>query len=540
MLSAASAMRPGIRPALSDLPWILGLFVFFGWAAARLGTDGTPDFKIYHFYNGFAVLHDRSRLDIFAAQLQTGFFPGLDAVYYALFRVLNRTPTLLNLVLSLPYGIAATVIYLMARPFIPAPVLPRNAIAALTAVAGLTGAAALPTLATTMSDVVPAVPLLIALGLWAHLEAEGAMTVRRAAVIGALGGVSVGLKLTLTPVFIGLFLVVLFARFPRSLLRPWQALALGSAGLLAFAVLDVPWLWRNWTQYGNPIFPLMNHVFRSDLVDPGAWTDLRFMPKSNLMALIYPAFWAFDLSQDAIELNMRDPRLLFGCGAAITILAAHLRRRWRGDASGPLSAEERVGLGLAVLFLLSYLLWLKVWSIYRYLAVQEMLACVLLLIAFTTVGARPRRIGRRIAAHVVLVVAIMASTAYPWWGRAQPGPAAMSVNLPAIEADAMVVFLDAYSYSYLVPLMPRTVRAIGANSNLVRPGSNGTLQPRIEAAIRDHRGPVWGFEFPRAFPGTADATLAHHRLQRTEDCVPLDSSIEDQREVRICRLRRVP
>jgi hypothetical protein len=55
---------------------------------------------------------------------------------------------------------------------------------------------------------------------------------------------------------------------------------------------------------------------------------------------------------------------------------------------------------------------------------------------------------------------------------------------------------------------------------------------------------VWGngesFEGFEAFPGIADVTLSHYHLQRTDECALLDSSIEERKAVRICRLKRVP
>ena len=123
----------------------------------------------------------------------------------------------------------------------------------------------------------------------------------------------------------------------------------------------------------------------------------------------------------------------------------------------------------------------------------------------------------------------MATTEYPWWSRAQRGSQAVSVSLPPIEPDAMVLFLNSYAYSYLVPFMPVTARAVGVNSNLVRPGSPGKLQGEIARAIRDHKGPLWGMEYPEAFPGIADASLATYALRREGDCTLLDTNIEDKR-----------
>jgi len=511
--------------------------VGFACLGAALATDGTPDFKNYHYYNGFAAHHDRSALDIFPAQLQTAFFNGLDAVYYPLFVALDGYPTALNVLLSLPYALAAFLVFLMARLVLPVGFPLRDPACAAAAILGLTGAGALPTMATTMSDLVPGVPLLAALTAWLYLERGGRNTVRSAFLVGAAAGLSVGLKMTLAPLFVGLLCAAASRQAFGVKGALAQAMALGMGGLIAYITLDAHWLLANYRAYGNPLFPLMNNVFRSDLVDHGVWTDLRFMPRNTLMALLYPAYWAFRPSHLTIELDMRDARILVGLASAVLVLLAHLASRLRARGTRG-SGGDIVGLQLALVFLVAYFLWERVWSIYRYLSVAECLVGVLLLIALTTIiGKRVPR-GWVVAAYFGGVGVILATTQYPWWSRAQRTGHVVTVRMPPIEPDAMVVLLDPYAYSYLVPSLPESVRVVGANNNLVRPGSWGVLERRIEDAIRHHGGPLWGMEYPEAFPGIADATLKHHGLERGASCALVETNIEDHPLVRLCRLRR--
>jgi hypothetical protein len=102
----------------TDIVWFILFAVGFAVFAASLGTDATPDFRIHHYYNGFAAHHDRSTLDIFAAQQQTTNFYGLDYVYYFLFTRLNAHPVLLNVILSFPYSIAAFAVFKIAHLFV--------------------------------------------------------------------------------------------------------------------------------------------------------------------------------------------------------------------------------------------------------------------------------------------------------------------------------------------------------------------------------------------------------------------------------------
>ena len=527
---------------IMDCPyfWWICFTVGFAIVAAALPTDGSYDFKNYHFYNGFSAFHDRRALDIAPAQLQTSFFYGLDPIYYSIFTRLNDHPKLINILLSIPYSVAAMTIFVIARTFArPAFVWP-NLASAAAAVLGLTGASTLPTLATTESELVPGLAILIALARWLTLENAGRNTVRAALGIGGLAGLSVGLKLTQAPLFVGMAAAIAArcAIGKRSALR--EAFAFGLGGLIVFAAVDGIWLWGNARTYGNPIFPLMNNVFRSDLVASGPWTDDRFLPKTTLMALLYPASWAFHSSNAVSELAMRDPRILLGCVSAAVVILGFAARWLRDRAAPAMGGSESVALSLAIAFLVSTALWEKVWSIYRYLAIQESLSGVLLLAALPMAFGKLGRPWLVSALFALAVVWTARTTRYPWWDRAQRGPEAISIHLPAIEPDAMVLFLDPDPYAYLVPSMSNSARAVGVNNNLVHPGASGRLWSVIEAAVRDHQGPLWGVEDPGNSPGVADVSLSSLGLARAGECASLVTNLEAARRVKICRLRRQP
>jgi hypothetical protein len=304
----ARSLKSFDRPVV----WGACFGIAFAVVASSLSTDGTYDLANYHFYNGFAVFHDRKALDIVPGQLQTAFYYGLDAVYYLIFSSLNDHPVLINILLSIPYSLAALAIFLIARLFAePSFVLP-TLVSMAAAVFGLSGASTFATLATTESDVVPGLAILIALARWLSLEKARRNTVWTALGLGGLAGVSAGLKLTQAPLFIGMFLAIAirFTIGKRSAL--FEAIAFGVGGLIVFAALDGAWLWSNAKAYGNPIFPIMNNIFKSDLVELGIWADNRFLPKTAVTAVFYPAYWAFKPTSVVNELLMRDPRILIG------------------------------------------------------------------------------------------------------------------------------------------------------------------------------------------------------------------------------------
>jgi hypothetical protein len=518
--------------------WWFCFAILFAILASTLSTDRTFDFKNYHFYNGFSVFHDRGGLDIFPGQMQTTFFYGLDIVYYLIYTSLNNHPMLINVVLSLPYSVAALAVFFIARPFAEAGFHWPNLLSAAAAVFGLTGVANLATLATTASDLVPGLAILIALARWVTLEKADRNTVRTGLGVGALAGLSVALKLTEAPLFVAMALAIAARRATGKGSALWEALAFGLGGLVVFAAVDGLWLWGNAKAYGNPIFPLMNNVFKSDLIAPEPWRDLRFVPKTTLMALFYPAYWAFRPSTDVSELFMRDPRILLGCASAVAIVLGFAGRWIRKRAAPPVGSVESLAFSLAIMVLVSYALWENVWSIYRYLAIQESLSGVLVLAALPILFRARGGSWLMSGLFALIVVWAARTTVYPDWGRVPRGPVAISVQLPPLEADAMVLFLDTRPYSFIVPWMPESARAIGVNNNLVHPGSQGKLWTIIETAIQNHRGPLWGIEDTHDDSGAADVSLNSLGLARDGGCAPLKTNMEVGNHARICKLRR--
>jgi hypothetical protein len=524
------AARP-TRPAVSRRWLPLGIVAAMALAAAVSGTDADWDLRNYHLYNAHALISGRFWTDIAPAQLQSFYTPWLDILLGVVRDRLDATPVLRNIALSLPQGVAAAFACSLTLRLLPAALPGRTAAALLATLYGATGAAGFPTLATAMSDMLPGACILGGLVLLTGTPPPGP---RHAAGAGALFGCAAALKLTALPCAAAATIALLLVP-PRRDARLLIAAAFALGGIAAAAAVGGPWWGLMLRQFGNPVLPYLNQWFRSPFVAPLPFADTRFLPHGVVAALAYPFLWAAQARPLVSELPLRDPRFALAW-CALAIAAVPLWRARRVPAADPATRrEDQVAALLAVFFAVAFVLWEALFGVLRYLATLELLTGSLLLIALRPALRRRATCLPALLGCVAVAAAAQALTVYPDWGRTgRPGP--VSIRVPALPDDALLVLLDPAPMAYVATVLPAAIRLVGADNNLVQPGAPGLLAARAEAAIRAAPGPLYGLEAPREAPGIADATLAWYGLHRG-DCAPVISNLDDD-AIRLCRLLR--
>lgn len=86
-----------------------------GIVSCILGPCGDWDFFAYHYYNGFAAIHNRIGIDIMPADIQSYFNPLLDAINYLLIETLKAKKYLLLFVEGFPWGCLMFALYLVSE-----------------------------------------------------------------------------------------------------------------------------------------------------------------------------------------------------------------------------------------------------------------------------------------------------------------------------------------------------------------------------------------------------------------------------------------
>ena len=224
-----------------------------------------------------------------------------------------------------------------------------------------------------------------------------------AVAAGLVSGFGSGLKLSAFPFTVATVVAFFVIGLPF-LRRLALAFACGCGALVGLLISYGWWGYQLATRWGSPLLPYLNQVFASPYAPLASNTDARRLPHGVLQALFYPFLWTQQplrtSPQPFRELSM--PALEAGPPAA-----GH--KGHRGDSTPAGMATDlrlRRERFLVVLTIVTYLIWVDIFAIYRYLIPLEMLTFVLL-------GICVRRLFSPLkpwpVAAVVLVAIIVAS-----------------------------------------------------------------------------------------------------------------------------------
>lgn len=438
------------RPrANSLLPWLVPLLL--GLLSVLMGQDDGWDMRNYHLYNAYALLHGRLGLDISPASFQAYFNPTLDLPYYLLTEWLP--PQFVAFILGAVHGLNFLLVLGIARAVLGEHAGQRQPM--LLALAGILGAGFLAELGNCMGDNMTALFVLWSLRYllqrWDRLELRGNGTVLLA---GAVMGLGVGLKLTNAMFAVALCVAVFCCAPGGFLVRLRLAFLFGVGVLGGVAVTGGWWMAKMWQQFGNPLYPQFNNLFHSTMATEAGVLDLSKLPKNWLETVLWPFIFTRDMGRVA-EVPIKQ-----AIWPVLYVLFIALGLKWlvrRG--------ERRPGLGRGSLLLVfvaaSYLVWMKLFSIYRYLIPVELLAP---LAAWVMLQRLLPPLAARRAAIGLLGVAAMYVLPFTTWGHARWAERSFAAQVPAMAQPAStIVYMPQWDSptGWLAQFLPPEVQVIG-------------------------------------------------------------------------------
>ncbi|WP_044559523.1 hypothetical protein [Azospirillum sp. B4] len=533
--------RTARRLALSLL--LAGPFLFGLWAAL-LGQDGNWDLRNYHWYNAYAFLTGRWGMDVAPAQVASFYNPTLDLPFFLAAQVwpARVVEFLLGSIqganLVLLYGLA----WMVQRAVTPE--RRRTLVALAVAVCGMVGGGQVGLLGTTFYDNV--ISLFVLGGVLVAIGGGGAAwgpdagrAFRRVALAGLLVGSGVGLK---QPTIV--FAVGTCAAFLLAGGTPWRRLFLAfffGVGVLAgMALFSGHWMWFLWSHFQNPLFPYFNNVFHSPWGTPDPYRDDKFIPKGAVAAALFPLAWAMDPKLVG-EIVFRDYRVLAAYGVLL-VTGAVMLVAWGRTRSMDATAPARARRYLLLAGSLSYLVWLKLFAIYRYLIPLEMLAPVLILAAIS-LWPVPARVRGAVTAVLLLLVTATAQSG-TWarvaWGNRPWNAKVSEVQAPALpRPDHTVMLMTGYApTSFLIPGFPPQIPFLRLQSYFIHPDQgdillNRQMRQRINQGIAD--GDDFYLLVAHWETWTIDQILPRYGLKGAEEpCQPVTSTLDEP--MLLCRI----
>ncbi len=477
--SAPPAAGPR-RAGLQYLPVQFGLAAAVWIALAiRQGYDFDWDILNYHFYNGFALIHGRTFTNMQPAMLQSYFAPTMDAGFYVLAHLLR--PTFVVVILATCQSLALPLLFRLSQELLCDHVRSGVWLTSIALLLTLLGAAAPASIwqaGSPRGDTTTAVLVVAALlcVTQALVNSQGSISPRRAAFAGALVGLAVGLKLTNAPFAFGLLAALLV---PLSSMESGAARRVSVRGVAAclfgmsaaFLASYGWWGLSLYQHFGNPVFPNFNQLFHSPYAAPVSYADPVFAVPTWQARLLFP-FVRNSIFEPMDPAGLFDLRMAFAvplCAIGFSVGS------WRGAEKGAGTGRHLAGLALLVFVLISYLGWLLVFRVNRYLVAVDLVAPLACSVAVAVAWRGRLAIG---ALAVILAVILPASayhTRHLYWlpgdhrhGR-EGGYFGVSLNAPPGLDNGVVAMLGDRPTTFVIPFFPSNTMFVRLQGSLFYP-----------------------------------------------------------------------
>jgi hypothetical protein len=457
---------------------IVACFMLAGAVYAyAVGDDVNWDWRNYHAYDVWATINHRHDIDVIPAGFQTYFNP---LIYYPVYLLRQLTsPLSTGLIVGAVHGLNLVAIYSLTRALLGSAA---NAVClAASCVLAAFGPMTLVEVGTSFADIVLSLPIITAL---IFMTSSDPKRPKLYILAGALIGASVGLKLTNVVFALGLAAAAIAAARPLAALG-WITLGGAIGGLITGGW----WSFLLWRDLGNPVFPLFNAIFPSPELSPINILDRQFIPQGWLDGLAYPFYWLVGDHRSS-EFAFRDAH--FAVAFVLFAAAIGVSSIRRADLFTRRDAQFIIFFGV------SYAIWLRLFSIQRYVVALELLCGPLIVLLLVRILQSADTSGSRIGLErwrsaIILIVAL-ASSAWTQPGdltrRAWSSP--YHPQLPAELAQPAIYLLLDKPLAYIALLLPPRSRFYQLADVALPIVPNGMLDSRIRAGLQDKLpGGIW-------------------------------------------------
>jgi hypothetical protein len=454
---------------------------------AFLGKDMAPDTLNYHIYAGFNAVHDRFTQDYFPAGPNAYFNP---YIYLPLYGLINSNLSSLEIssVFAIVHSILLWLTYELALTVCAFKERRERFKFGLCAVAfTLANPILLQQLGSAFADITTAV--LVLAGWLLLARAVSVPSLAKVICAGLLCGLAAGLKLTNAMYAVAGAALLMW--LPSTLWTRFRhGVAYGMSLAVGLLIVVAPWSYRLEQRFGNPVFPLMNNVFKSPEMTTESARTLRFIPETVAEFLWRPFAMIDPVTMVHVEMRAPDPRYALLMVVAGACFCRWLWHRRRGHAApqafaGDMPADRTlaaVGCGLA----LNWVLWLSGSGNSRYFLPMSSVAAVILVALLYRLFMARTKVRNYVIAGILGVqcIQLWMGTDYRW-NETPWDDHWINIDVPARLKSEPNLFLSigGQSNSFVAPYLSAGSGFINI-SGLYVLGADGANGARIAAMIK--------------------------------------------------------
>lgn len=279
-------MKKNIR---IDIFILVSFMCLFGFISIFLGRDVLWDTLNYHLYNPFAFLTHRYSQDVMVAGIQTFCNPFPDIPFYLLIKYFNDFPRLICFCEGTLGGIIAFFLYKISTLVFSKCKKPWICIICSMLI-GLSGTVFVLELGTGMTTIQATMFFMASFWLLSKNIYSDKFEYKQIILAGVLSAIAVFVKAQFAIFVLSVFLSICILNNKVS--NPFKTAFLYFIVSLGFlGILSSYWLWFVHSLTGNPIFPMANHIFNSDITLPLSYYDDRYRNISLFQKIYYPFYW---------------------------------------------------------------------------------------------------------------------------------------------------------------------------------------------------------------------------------------------------------
>jgi hypothetical protein len=302
---------------------------------------------------------------------------------------------------------------------------------------------------------------------------------------GFLSGVAFGCKLTIGLMVVALIVAFMILNFKKGLKYNIKYFLIYSLfSLFGFLIIDGYWMFLLYKNFHNPIFPLYNRIFKSDLYTFINYRDLRFDNINYKQLIAYPLFWSHKAVNFVCEFEVFDYRHSF---AYFALVISSIIFFIKFIIKKSLSETDRLHLFIIVFSVVSFVLWIKMTSALRYYLTILSLTGVLITIFISQIRLLKSKLYILIPVLCLIISLFFSHYVVPDWGRLD-----RPLEVPPLPLEKnSVVFLYGKPISYIAALPYDNVRFIslsdrpdGAVESLKR---TELFYKKIDLVIKDKK-----------------------------------------------------